>query len=126
MDNFIEELLECISDLSDSEDLVAYNRAITMVESLGWHAKKMLQIGILQEELLRLGFDKQYYSLFTYSPQPKTCIDMQYVIEIDFGTAWTVTIRDNNSGEWHYSDTTNDWIIKVLDKVKQLIGDFNE
>jgi len=27
MDNFIEELLECISDLSDSEDLVAYNWA---------------------------------------------------------------------------------------------------
>lgn len=57
MDNFIEKLHRHITDLSDSDDVVAYNKAVTMLESLGEHSKNMLQVGILQEKLLKMGFN---------------------------------------------------------------------
>lgn len=56
MDNFIEKLHGYITDLSDSEDVVAYNQAVTMLESLGEHSKNMLQVGILQDKLIEMGF----------------------------------------------------------------------
>lgn len=114
MSKFLDELQE-LADAGFHED------ACDKLINIGENAKRGLEIGILQDMLVGLGFEKSYYGLFSYYPQPKTCMEMQRVIEVYFDTAWIVTIKTNDGGEWHYHSPT--WQQDVLAKVKELIND---
>lgn len=112
MDNFIEELREYISDLSDSEDLVAYYKAITMVESLGGHAKKMLQIGILQDKLIELGFE--------WSGNMQLTHNQYYEVMVEFSLYWVYLCDGSHHESFPYDSPT--WQNDLLSIIKERVS----
>ena len=121
MGSFLYELSNGLNSCPDSDNSYYLDELKKLVNNLSPNIIKHIKIAELQDELVKLGFERKYFGLFSYYPQPKTCIDYQYVIEVDFGTASTVTVSKNDTGkEWHYNNDST-FHEDVINKVKELM-----
>lgn len=116
MSNFLDELKDSVLSCDMEEKLPhrwvdnheMVGSAIGMIDSLGENARRMLEIGILQDELVKLGFENfsPYISCFIL---PK--------IMIDFDVDRVRLIHQNIS--FNYKSLT--WQEDLINKVKELI-----
>lgn len=109
MSNFLDELRDAVLDSANTtEELDKLRHLLSHIDSLGTNARRMLEIGILQDELAKLNFRQYSLSGFTFK-------DGQIVIK--FCSQWC-RIGDN---DFYYHSPT--WQQDVLNKVKELINE---
>jgi hypothetical protein len=127
MNKFLEELKDVVGQCQVmswsngepcslvNEDEV--NEAVELIDSLGEHAKRMLEIGIVQDDLVKLGFvpvNMNRFSFIHYDSRPNIYI----------------TFADKIIGiELYYKNdvfieyTLPTWQDDLLSKVKELINE---
>lgn len=92
---------------------------MTEIDTLGENARRMLEIGIVQDELVNLGFESPYFGTFSYYPCPKTCTSQQCMITVEFQNNF---IRIADSGkECNLIQYNNNYQQNILNIVKELI-----
>lgn len=128
MSKIIEELKSdlttCIYSIDDS-----YNGKYSMecildkLNSLGTNAQRMLEIGILQDELFKLGFENAYFRVMSYLKQAKTCMDdhIRYAVEFNDKLVRILKNDINIVQLIRYDSPT--FCEDVISKVKQLINE---
>lgn len=101
-------------DLGD--DIISIKRDI---QQLGENARRMLEIGIVQDELVKLGFESPYFGTFSYYSHPETCMSQQRVVNVEFQNNF-IRIADSSKecGSILYN---NNYQQNILNKVKELI-----
>lgn len=91
------------------------DKTIQLIDSLGENARRMLEIGIVQDELVKLGFE--HGPKLDY-PQIGFMFHDKEGIAINFYTEWLFA---HELGRVYYSSST--WQGDILNKVKELIND---
>lgn len=125
MSVFLEELADLIQNCEvggvsggtgeyDSQNDIEVDLALNKVDSLGENARKMLEIGILQDELVELGFKPINSHMYQYDNVTKNGKWMW----LDF----TIGIMYHNNRDTPI-DLTNPK--DVLTKIKELINEAN-
>lgn len=109
MSKFLDELQE-LADAGFHEDIVK------QINSLGENAKRMLEIGILQDELVKLGFN------FTLHINPILMFKRDN-IDIKVFNLFSCYVNKNNFVKSVYFFNCPTWQQDVLDKVKELINE---
>jgi hypothetical protein len=85
--------------------------------SLGENARRMLEIGILQDKLIKFGFSR--FGLCDYVLTDGKSTQM---VSVDFINLIITTLYFGGE-QYHYSYTSPTWQQDVLDKVKELINE---
>lgn len=115
MSNFLDELRDEILDTADDTPQMSRIRdALGMVDSLGESARRMLEIGIMQDELSKLGFGFEIHSNELKLYKINSMFNEKYY-HVMF---WTNGIAFR--GEMVYFDSPT-WQQEFLAKVKELI-----
>jgi hypothetical protein len=122
---YFEDLIAKITKLAQCEDCGevdtrGFGDCLSQISSLGERAKKMLQVGALQDELIKLGF------LFRKFPNSvEHSIDqLQYDnIVVTFPLEYVVIHNRLNGEDFYYNYADTELHTNVLSKVKQFKGD---
>ena len=85
------------------------------MSNLGENARRMLEIGVLQDELVKLGFSR--FGLYEY-----TLLDKMYnqLVSVDFINL-IITTSFYGGEQYYYSYASLTWQQDVLTKVKELM-----
>lgn len=119
MSNFLEKLKTSVFDCEPSGEIINGRlEVLTIINSLGENARRMLEIGVLQDELVKLGF------------KPNSSNPSKWDNFINFATNTNTIKRVNiffglklvNIFNWTYSYDSPTWQQDVLTKVKELIN----
>jgi hypothetical protein len=114
MNKFLNELQE-LADDGFHEDIVE------QINSLGENACKMLEIGILQDELVKLGFEKSQSAIDTMNYfNDKLPFNLKFIIYFEVSR---IIIAPPSENAVYLSAYTLTWQHDVLNKVKELIND---
>ena len=137
MSNFIQKLEDVIEDCavmswSDGEpdgvvNTDAINLALNVLNSLGQNARRMLEIGMVQDELVKLGFEPDSYGVFGFRKyidnDKKNIYDSGTLVISMSTTAMKLWWACANGHTWEYEYNSTTWQQDVLTKVKELIND---
>lgn len=109
--DLLNELRELVKNCERIENIGEVNAVIKVIDSLGENAHRNLEIGILQDELVRLGFEPRHHkNSFVYRESNKIVVYVEFlndgVFLLDFG---------------HYSYDSPGYQQDVLTKIKELI-----
>lgn len=129
MNNFLDKLKYkmqlCIQRTSIQTFVIDFERddAINMIDSLGPNARRMLEIGILQDELVKLGFVVYTFNLYR----------MNQIVSVGFkeGAAvvypWNKRLKKQDDffrkDGIAFAYTSPTWQQDVLTKAKELINE---
>lgn len=113
MSKFLDELKDFISDCSMEEKLPhrwidnheMVGSAIDMIDSLGENARRMLEIGVVQDELVKLGFTQLSFNTFFHYK--------------DITIGFWVNLVNVDYEEFRYISPT--WQEDLINRVKELI-----
>lgn len=127
MSKFLDELKDSVLSCDMEEKLPhrwvdnheMVGSTIDMIDSLGENARRMIEIGIVQDELVKLGFESPYFGTFSYYPHPETCMSQQRVINVEFQNNF-IRIADS-SKECNLILYNNNYQQNILNTVKELI-----
>lgn len=120
MERFLEKLKNIIQNCYCGVEKKDLDNLMTEIDSLGFNAQRMLNIGILQDKLVKLGFSPREtsnlipFALFESGKGPiKKC----YGIRFEHCYA---TVLENKDKTSFYYDSEN-FIENVINKVENLI-----
>lgn len=132
MSNFIEELKSLIDECYESHDYNCYDddigneyrvdAALKHLDSLGENAKRMMQIGEVMDELVKLGFE--------FTPIPNYGLDVISIccmrnhniyVGIHRDVIATSRVIDKCPVDFEYYYTSPTWQQDLLAKVRELI-----
>lgn len=130
MSKFLDELRRYINAsvqtgvYKDEYDvnLECKDEALNMIDSLGENARRMLEIGIVQDELVKLGFkprDTKYLTKWALFEQGKFRIGLCYGVVFSHTSAG---IMENTTTTYFNYDSPT-FREDVINKVKELIND---
>lgn len=120
MNKFLNELAQDIIDEfdfvdgSECDDVVVHRVFERSENTLGENARRMLEIGILQDELMDMDFELQDFNEWAFFTEDST-------IRVKFDTFIVKVESDENDYEFDIDNPT--WQQDVLTKVKGLIND---
>lgn len=117
---FIENLKNIIQCCYGGGEQKDWDNLITEIDSLGYNAKRMLNIGILQDKLVKLGFSPREtsnlipFALFESGKGPiKKCYG------ISFNHEYASVLENRDTTNFYYD--SEDFIERVMSKVRELI-----
>ncbi len=126
MNDFFDELKDAIENCRMEEKLPhrwvdnyeLVGSTIDIIDSLGENAKRMLEIGILQDELVTLGFK---FGVLTLSTMNLDCKDKSKFISVYFDNN-NILIDSSVASVIYENKYLEGWQQDVLAKVKELIN----
>jgi len=126
-ESMLKEILDGITGISEVDQGYINSNAsefkrleqdkIKLFDSLGENARKMLDIGIVMDELVELGFSRFglcEYALTDNNGTQKIGIDFVYLV---------ISTSYFGSEQYHYSYKSPTWQQDLISKVKELIND---
>lgn len=131
MSDFLEELTMHVADSQvlkyalghegEAEVVNEYSvaAALGMIDSLGESARRMLEIGIVQDELIELGFELDGLSRLYYMLNKPLVIEESYIIGLEIYFNETGVLFKTTADVFLFSSPT--WQDDLIAKVKELI-----
>lgn len=119
--NFIDELRDTVLDsTNDAERLNELKDVLSMIDSLGENARRMLEIGILQDELHGLGFRRNpdNYRYINYGDQYHPCLEITATWNF-----YSCFVYKNKGNGFQFFYNTPTWQQNVLNRIKELINE---
>lgn len=110
MSKFLEKLKREINSIKFSGNVY---RTLNLVNSLGENARRMLEIGIVKDELVKLGFEFNKYDNTLGSVYP--------LATVDFSKLDSVKLTTSDAYDFEYTSPT--WSEDLLNKVKEIVND---
>lgn len=116
MSDFIDGLIKNIKRC----DFYDETGTLEMVESLGENARRMLEIGILQDELVKMGFKSGIKTISTWNIDNE---DKRLFLSIYFDNDVIEVVNFNGEVVARFSYDSPTWQEDVINKVKELINE---
>lgn len=127
MSKFLDNLLWLVCPDDGTFEMDNLLPARNLINLLGRNARRMLDIGIVQDELVKLGFELSHYKetidrLEYRTPQCKydlIIVDF-YPLGSEINVEEHIHLRDPETFEFTYVDG---WEVNLIQKIKELINE---